>query len=218
MFRNASRAQSVIRLRLLVGLPSVALTIGLTGSPALAQPAAPITVVEVESTLNPSPITLTVGRAVDLNVQNAGKADHNLLSDIPVSNVKYVRADNDPADLARYEANNVLDIDAKTGHTSVVTFTPTKAGTFEFHSDEGDDEKLGMTGNFVVVAAGTPAAGAPAPAAQPAPAGGSSVARDTQSLAGQSAATQARFNAVWGGQAGPRWVQEHEAELARSGR
>jgi hypothetical protein len=90
-FRNAFRAPSGIRLRLMVGLPSVALTIGLTGSPALAQQAAPITVVEVESTLKPSPITLTVSRAVELNVQNAGKADHNLLSDIPVSNVK-VRA------------------------------------------------------------------------------------------------------------------------------
>jgi hypothetical protein len=217
MFRSASQAPSRVRLRLLVGLPSVALTIGLTGSPALAQQATPLTVVEVESTLKPSPITLTVGRAVELNAQNAGKADHNLLSNIPVSNVRYVRADNDPADLARYESNNVLDIDAKSGHTSVVTFTPTTAGTFEFHSDEGDDEKLGMTGNFVVVAAGTPTTGAPAQGAQPAPSLGSSVARDNQSLAGQSAATQALFNAVWGGQAGPRWVQEHEAELARSG-
>jgi hypothetical protein len=62
-------------------------------------------------------------------------------------------------DLARYEANTVLDIEAKSGHASVATFTPTKAGTFEFHSDEGDDEKLGMTGNFVVIAAGTPATG-----------------------------------------------------------
>jgi hypothetical protein len=50
-----------------------------------------------------------------------------------------VRADIDPADLARYEATSVLDIDAKSGHTSVVTFTPTKAATFEFHSDEGDE-------------------------------------------------------------------------------
>jgi hypothetical protein len=42
-----------------------------------AQQPAPITVVEVESTLKPSPITLTVGWTVDLNVQNVGKADHN---------------------------------------------------------------------------------------------------------------------------------------------
>jgi glucose/arabinose dehydrogenase len=42
-------------------------------------------------------------------------------------------------------------------------------------------------------------------------------ARDGQSLDTQSAATQAMFRAVWGNQAGTRWVQEHEAELAAHG-
>jgi quercetin dioxygenase-like cupin family protein len=42
-------------------------------------------------------------------------------------------------------------------------------------------------------------------------------ARDGQSLATQSAATQALFQAVHGEQAAARWVQEHNAELARMG-
>ncbi len=40
-------------------------------------------------------------------------------------------------------------------------------------------------------------------------------ARDGQCLASQPAAVQAAFMAVWGDRAGARWVEEHEAELAR---
>ncbi len=40
-------------------------------------------------------------------------------------------------------------------------------------------------------------------------------ASDGHSLSDQSAETQASFIAVWGDQAGARWVAEHNAELAR---
>ena len=40
-------------------------------------------------------------------------------------------------------------------------------------------------------------------------------ARDGQCLATQTPATQALFVAVWGDRAATRWVEEHEAELAR---
>ncbi|MDQ6674921.1 MAG: ScyD/ScyE family protein [Chloroflexota bacterium] len=63
--------------------------------------------------------------------------------------------------------------------------------------------------------------GIPQPAASPSStaAGAAPVvrARDGQTLATQSAATQAMFQTVWGDGAGARWVQEHEAELARHG-
>jgi hypothetical protein len=42
-------------------------------------------------------------------------------------------------------------------------------------------------------------------------------ARDGQTLATQSAATRAAFVAVFGVDSLGRWVQEHEAELARAG-
>src|SRR5919202_6126523 len=118
-----------------------------------AQETQNITVILTEYQFNPKTITLTVGQPVLLNVQNQGKADHNLSSDdLPISNVKYEKADNSSSDLHRYEATNVLNADALAGHTSVVTFTPTKAGTFGFFSE--DEESLGMMGNFVVVAPG----------------------------------------------------------------
>jgi plastocyanin len=187
----------------------------LSASPASAQEPHNITVILTEYQFNPKTITLTMGQPVLLNVQNQGKADHNLSSDdLPIANVKYLKADNSSADLERYEANNVLNADAGSGHTSMVTFTPIKAGTYGFFSE--DEQKLGMVGTFVVVAPGAPAAAAPnAPApAAPAPTTASTtVAKDGQSLASQSAATQAMFNAVWGSQAAQVWVREHNAAL-----
>jgi uncharacterized surface protein with fasciclin (FAS1) repeats len=47
---------------------------------------------------------------------------------------------------------------------------------------------------------------------------GRQMARDGQSLATQTPATQALFMAVWGSNAPAEWLTEHEAELARSGR
>src|SRR5438132_7882782 len=116
-----------------------------------------------------------------------------------------------------YEADNILDTDVNSGHTSVVMSTPTKVGTFRFISNAGDDEVNGMIGNFVVAGPGgqaspaAPVAAAPAPA----PATGSSVARNGQSLASQPAATQATFRAVWGDRAAQEWIQEHNAALPR---
>jgi plastocyanin len=161
---------------------------------------------------NPQTITLTVGQPVQLNIQNKGLADHNLASRdtpdaIPISNVSYQKADNDPRQLQSYQVSSILDTDVNSGHTSVVTFTPTKVGTFKFISNAGDDELNGMVGSFVVVGPG----GQAAPAAPPAVA--SAVARDGQSLAGQSATTQATFKAVWGDRAAQEWAQEHNATL-----
>jgi uncharacterized surface protein with fasciclin (FAS1) repeats len=48
--------------------------------------------------------------------------------------------------------------------------------------------------------------------------GGGHVARDGQSLATQTPATQALFKVVWGSNAPAEWVREHEAELTRGGR
>ena len=74
-----------------------------------------------------------------------------------------------------------------------------------------------MVGSFVVVGMGGQAAPAAPVAAAPAaaPATGSSVTRDGQSLAGQPAATQAMFRAVWGDRAAQEWIQEHNAALPR---
>jgi plastocyanin len=198
---------------------TLAIVAGLLGfstlSPAsvFAEEPQNITVVLTEFQFNPKTITLTVGQPVMLNIQNQGKADHNLSSDdLPLTNITYQKADNSTQDLSRYVSTNVLNADALSGHTSVVTFTPTRAGTFGFFSE--DEQELGMVGNFVVVAPGAQAA-APSPAASTpsAPSASATVAMDGQTLSGQPAATQSMFTAVWGDRAAEEWVQEHNATL-----
>ena len=176
------------RRRIARCVPIAVLTAVISVSPALAQQQTQtLTVVLTELQFNPKTITLTVGQPVQLNIQNKGLPDHNLASrdepdSIPISNITYQKADNDPRQLRMYEADNILDTDVNSGHTSVVMFTPTKVGTFRFISNAGDDEINGMIGNFVVASLGgqaspaAPVAAAPAPA----PATGSSVARDGQ--------------------------------------
>jgi plastocyanin len=202
------------RHQLMPLLPTALLVAALALSvlPAAAQEPRTMTVVLTEYKFTPDTITLTAGQPVQLNIQNQGKADHNLSSDdLPLMNINYARADNSTQDLSRYVSTNVLNADALSGHTSVVTFTPTTAGTFGFFSE--DEESLGMVGKFVVVAPGGQAATAPPPTAATAPPASATVAKDGQSLAGQPAATQAMFTGVWGDRAAQQWAQEHNAAL-----
>jgi len=206
--------QTPTRRSLISFLPAalVAAALALSISPASAQEPNTITVVLTEYSFTPDTITLTAGQPVQLNIQNQGKADHNLSSDdLPLTNINYARADNSTQDLSRYVSTNVLNADALSGHTSVVTFTPTTPGTFGFFSE--DEESLGMVGKFLVVApGGQPTAAQPSTAAASRGAS-ATVAKDGQSLASQPATTQAMFKAVWGDGAAQQWAQEHNAAL-----
>jgi uncharacterized cupredoxin-like copper-binding protein len=124
-----------------------------------AQQQQQVSLTATDSAITPKTVSLTVGQPVQLTIRNSGREDHNLVSEIAISNVNYVKADNDPAKLADYTARNVLDMDYKVGNTSTVVFTPTKAGTFEFFSEEQPgDRAAGMVGTFEVRAAGAAAA------------------------------------------------------------
>jgi plastocyanin len=192
----------------------IAATLALSASPTFAQEPKTITVVLTEYKFTPDTITLTAGQPVQLNIQNQGKLDHNLSSDdLPLININFIKADNSTQDLSRYVSTNVLNADALSGHTSVVMFTPTTAGTFGFFSE--GEQSLGMVGKFVVLTPGGQAA-APAPSTAAAPPSASAmVAKDGQSLASQPAATQALFTAVWGDRAAQEWATEHNAALSR---
>jgi plastocyanin len=190
----------------------MAVLLALSVAPASAQEPKTLTVVLTEYQFTPNTITLTAGQPVQLNVQNQGKADHNISSDdLPLANVKYVKADNSTQDLSRYESTDVLNADALSGHTSVVMFTPTTPGTFGFFSE--GEEALGMVGKFIVVAPGPQVAAPTPPTASAAPSTSATIAKDGQSLSGQSASTQAMFTAVWGDRAAQEWTQEHNAAL-----
>src|SRR5579859_2232114 len=50
--------------------------------------------------------------------------------------------------------------------------------------------------------------------AQTGPGGSEPAATDGKRLSGESAATQAMFTTVWGGQAASEWVKEHNAAIS----
>src|SRR5438270_8911913 len=149
MFRKMTLSRQVRRLSLVGVAAGLLAGNAFVGSPASAQQEMPnITVGLTEFQFSPKTITLTVGQEIQLNIQNQGKQDHSLLSNIPLSQVHYINADNTTQELSSYEATKVLNADALSGHTSVVQFTPSKTGTFEFFSE--DEEDLGLIGNFMV--------------------------------------------------------------------
>ena len=109
-----------------------------------------VTVTASEFAYSPRTIDLKVGVPVTLTIVNAGRVDHDIKSGIPLSSLVYTKADNDADEETDNSAHNVFDVDFGTGHTSVITFTPTTAGTFAFYCDEPGHKDAGMTGNFVI--------------------------------------------------------------------
>lgn len=117
-----------------------------------------------EFSFMPNTVTLTVGQPVHLTVVNAGKLAHDIKSDIPIANLTYIRANNDPSEQKENAEKGIFDVDFDAGATSEVTFTPTKPGTYPFKCDVPGHAEAGMTGTFVVQAAATaPAASSQQP-------------------------------------------------------
>lgn len=118
--------------------------------PRQAQLTSAVRVVADEFMFMPSTIQLAAGHPVTVTFVNNGKVDHDMKSQIPISDLKYGKADNDADEQTENSAQNVFDVDFNAGNTAVVTFTPTKAGTYSFWCDEPGHKDAGMTGSFVV--------------------------------------------------------------------
>jgi len=114
--------------------------------------------------------------------------------------------------VVRVSASGDLEVVASSLTTpTAMTFGP-DGQLYVSHLGFGPPPGAGQVVRIDVSGAPQAAAPSPPPAAE---AQAPLRARDGQSLATQSAATQAMFQAVWGNGAAARWVQEHEAELAR---
>lgn len=103
-----------------------------------------------EFSYTPNTVQLKVGQAVTLHIVNAGAVDHDLKSDMAISNLVYTKAANPADEQADNVAKNVLDVDFDAHTDATVTFTPTTAGSYTFHCDEPGHTEAGMTGTFVV--------------------------------------------------------------------
>ncbi|GEM_PF-1017574 len=138
------------RARLL--LLGSALALGALSSPwhTFAVDPQQVAITATDFSFAPSTITLTVGQPVTLAVTNRGKVDHDLKSDIPLTALTYQQAENPIDEQKENEEKGTLDVDFGPGNTAQVTFTPTKAGNYEFFCDVQNHKELGMQGMFVV--------------------------------------------------------------------
>jgi uncharacterized cupredoxin-like copper-binding protein len=117
-------------------------------------PAAPgpqqVSLKGAEFSFSPASINVKAGQTVQLTLQNTGALDHDFKSDLPISNLVYQEADNEPDEQQENSRNGVMDVDFDKGQSARVTFTPTKAGTYTFYCDVQGHREAGMQGTIVV--------------------------------------------------------------------
>jgi uncharacterized cupredoxin-like copper-binding protein len=118
-------------------------------SPAAAGPQQ-VSLKGAEFAFSPASVNVKVGQTVQLTLQNAGALDHDFKSDLPISNLVYQEADNEPDEQKENSRTGVMDVDFDKGKSARVTFTPTKAGTYTFYCDVQGHREAGMRGTIVV--------------------------------------------------------------------
>lgn len=109
------------------------------------------TITAKEFSFDPSILNFSINVPAVLFLINKGILDHDLKSDIPIKDLSYISADNDPDEQKDNAEKNVLDVDFNASHASSVKFTPVKAGSYEFYCDVDGHKEAGMKGTFNVI-------------------------------------------------------------------
>ncbi|MBI5304284.1 MAG: cupredoxin domain-containing protein [Chloroflexi bacterium] len=98
----------------------------------------------------PNTIEVVVGQPVRVTLRNTGLLEHDWsVADLPTINVRIV-ADNAPPGATEALHSAALHISAAKGKTSILEFTPTRAGTFTFFCDVPGHKEAGMVGKLIV--------------------------------------------------------------------
>lgn len=90
-------------------------------------------------------------RPVRLTLENSGALEHDFsVREIDVADVHTTAAASDDHDMSHVETEPDLHVAAPPGGSSVLEFTPTQAGEYEFYCTVPGHKEAGMVGALIV--------------------------------------------------------------------
>jgi len=110
-----------------------------------------ITIKAVDIAYDPATIEVASGRPVRLTMENAGALEHDWsVATISVQDVREINSEAGDHDMGSMDNTLDLHISAEPGGSSVLEFTPIKAGTYEFFCTVPGHKEAGAAGTLIV--------------------------------------------------------------------
>jgi uncharacterized cupredoxin-like copper-binding protein len=136
--------------RLAASILGAALLAACAGSPTSTGPQT-ITIKAVDIAYDPATIEVAGGRPVRLTMENAGALDHDWsIKTISVRDVREINSEAGGHDMGSMNSTLDLHTSAEPGGSSVLEFTPTEAGTYEFFCTVPGHKEAGAVGTLIV--------------------------------------------------------------------
>ena len=131
----------------------VAIALLLTACGGTSKTATEITLEATDFAYSIPSMTVTANEPVVLTLKNAGQLEHDfVIEKINVQTVAVKDSGSDEHHAHGAEMNYDLHISAQVGETSVLQFTVSELGTYNFFCSVSGHKEAGMTGELIVVA------------------------------------------------------------------
>ena len=118
-----------------------------------AKPTTELTLDATDFAYTPLSITVPAGEPVLLTLKNSGNLEHDfVIEKIDVKTDVIQDSSSDAHHAHGVEANYDLHFSAQVGETSVIQFTVSEPGTYQFFCSVAGHKEAGMVGELVVIA------------------------------------------------------------------
>ena len=132
---------------------SLVFAVLLTSCGGDAKPTTELTLDATDFAYSPLSITVPAGEPVLLTLKNSGNLEHDfVIEKIDVKTDVIQDSGSDAHHAHGAEANYDLHFSAQVGETSVIQFTVSEPGTYQFFCSVAGHKEAGMIGELIVVA------------------------------------------------------------------
>ena len=132
---------------------SVVFAVLLTACGGSAKPATELTLDATDFAYSPLSISIPAGESVLLTLKNSGKLEHDFVIEKIEAQTEVIQDSGSDAHHAHgAEANYDLHFSAQVGETSIIQFTVSEPGTYQFFCSVAGHKEAGMIGELIVVA------------------------------------------------------------------